>query len=145
MKITRLFEKNPRSIITIGPRQTIRDALKIMNEKRIGALMVVDDDKVAGIMTERDILTNIHKMQSYKEDKYVADIMTPRGKFIEGDASSDLQAVMQIMTDRKVRHLPIFNNGMMIGMVSIGDVIKALLEAADEENQLLKDYIGGSY
>ncbi len=145
MKITSMFKDNPRPVITINPNATAKDALKLLNEYRIGALMVVRGSDVVGIMTERDILKNIHKMQCFKEDTLVEEIMTPKGTFVQGKASNDLQAVMQIMTDKKVRHLPIFDGDEMIGLVSIGDVIKALLDAAKDENQLLKEYISGAY
>ena len=145
MKITNLLAKKPEDIIRIQSSQTLKEALEVMNQRRIGALMVEKDGKIVGIMTERDILRNIHKLQCFKDNMIVADIMTPKGTFIEGDASSDLQTVMQTMTDKKVRHLPIFDGGKMVGLVSIGDVIKSLLEAANDENQLLKGYIAGTY
>ncbi len=145
MKITNLLAKKPEDIIRIQSSQTLKEALEVMNQRRIGALMVEKDGKIVGIMTERDILRNIHKLQCFKDNMIVADIMMPKGTFIEGDASSDLQTVMQTMTDKKVRHLPIFDGGKMVGLVSIGDVIKSLLEATNDENQLLKGYIAGTY
>ncbi len=145
MKIKRLLMEQPKEVISIQKNDTIKNALGVMNQKRIGALMVKDGEKIVGIMTERDILRNIHKLQCFREDEKVESIMTPSGTFVQGDASDDMQKVMQTMTERKVRHLPIFDGEEMIGLVSIGDVIHSLLQAAEHENNLLKEYISNPY
>lgn len=141
MKLGRLSQKKGGDVATIHSADTFSSALKAMNDRKIGSLMVLDDDdKVAGILTERDLITHIDKL---KEDAVVADIMTPRSKLTIAKPDDVLEVAMKFFTEKRIRHLPVMDGETLVGMVSIGDAVKELLDAAEEENRHLKDYILG--
>ena len=145
MKVKYILADKGTHVYSIHPDKTVSDALKILNEEHIGALIVLDHEQnIEGIISERDIL---HKYADVgclpAQDALVKDIMTPKEKLIIGHASDDLAYVMSIMTENRIRHLPIVNEaGKLIAIISIGDVVKRLLKYAEHEKKLLLDYIG---
>ncbi len=141
MKLGRLSQKKGGDVATIKTTDTFNVALNAMNERKIGSLVVLDaDGKVAGILTERDLITHIDKM---KENCPVSDIMTVRGKLIIAKPDDVLEYAMSVFTENRIRHLPVMDGEKLFGIVSIGDTVKELLDAAEEENRHLKDYILG--
>lgn len=141
MKLGRLSQKKGGDVATIHTSDTFTSALKAMNDRKIGSLMVVDDkEKVAGILTERDLISHIEK---HLDDVAIVDIMTPRAKMIIAKPDDVLEVAMKIFTEKRIRHLPVMDGETLVGMVSIGDTVKELLDAAEEENRHLKDYILG--
>ena len=141
MKLGRLSQKKGVDVATIKGTDTFTSALKIMNDRKIGSLMVMDDaGKVEGILTERDLISHIEK---YENDAPVSEIMTPRSTLVTAKPDDVLEYAMTIFTEKRVRHLPVMDGEKLIGIVSIGDTVKELLDAAEEENRHLKDYILG--
>ena len=130
-----------RKIISINENDTIYDAIKLLSENKIGALPVVNNQKkLCGIVSERDI---IHAISENKEIKlslsHINSIMT--SKVITCNKDTESNVLMKIMTTNKIRHIPILEKNLLIGIVSIGDVVKRLLEKFNIENEELKSWL----
>jgi CBS domain-containing protein len=129
-------------VVTIGPGETVQRAVEVLNERRIGALVVRDGaGAVIGILTERDIMRGLQAQGGRIDSLAVSDLMSK--DLVCGLPEDDLDYVMSRMTENRFRHLPITSGDRLVGIISIGDVIKALKSAREYENRLLKDYIGG--
>ena len=141
MNVGDLLKKKGQDVITISTEDSFSDARDLMNKKRIGALMVLDKGRdIAGIVTERDLLS---KLEKAKDNESVERLMTPRGDLITLESEDTLQRAMSIFTEKRIRHLPVVEEKRLVGMLSIGDAVKALLDAAETENKHLKQYIMG--
>ena len=141
MHIEELLEKKGLSVETIKIEETLKSAINIMNEKHIGALIAVDDNgAVAGIISERDLLM---VCSDCDHNRTVKDQMTPRSKLVTLKKNDTLRIAMKIFTEKKIRHLPVLEGEKLIGIISIGDVVKELLEVVEEENKYLKEYVMG--
>jgi CBS domain-containing protein len=151
MKIKDILEKKGSAVRTIGPEQTVAEAVSQLCEHRIGALVVTGDGgKIVGIVSERDVLRESEEAfrrladpaRAASAPKRVKDIMTK--SLIIGLPEDTVDYVMGVMTHNRVRHLPVVAEGKLVGIVSIGDVVNASLGETTYENRLLKDYIHGA-
>ena len=144
MKVRDILKDKGTEVATIGTEETIGDAVKILVEKNIGSLLVQDEKgAIAGIITERDILKQCNQcLESLKETK-VKDMMTKN--LIVASPDDDLDYVENIMTQNRVRHLPIIFNRKLEGIISIGDLVNVVRVECKVENRYLKDYISGKY
>lgn len=122
MKISDILSKKGRQVYTIQPSQTIREAIAILNAQNIGGLIVMDEDKISGILTERDVLRFVAS-ENFDFSAPVQQIMTKN--IIIGAPQDDLQSVAHTMTEKRFRHLPVMEKGKLMGIVTIGDVLKA--------------------
>lgn len=123
MKISDILAKKGGQVFTIQPEKTIRDALQVLNENNIGGLVVVDENgKIVGILTERDVLRFV-ATENLDFSVPVQNVMTKN--IIIGAPQDDLQNVAHTMTERRFRHLPVVEKGKLMGIVTIGDVLKA--------------------
>ncbi len=123
MKISRILATKGRRVITTRPTITIREAIAAMLEHNIGALPVIDEnEQLVGIITERDIIRNLAKDEKLFSQA-VQQFMTR--KVITGVAQDDLESAANTMTERRFRHLPIMDGSVLVGIVSIGDIVKA--------------------
>jgi|TARA_B110000444_G_scaffold253673_1_gene284921 CBS domain-containing protein len=130
-----------RDIISINENKTVFDAIKIISQNKIGALPVINNQmKLSGIISERDI---IHKLSENSEMDFsnieIKSIMT--NKVITCNKNTQSDVLMTIMTNNKIRHIPIVEKNSLIGIVSIGDVVKRLLEKINLENAELKSWV----
>jgi len=143
MRIDELLEKKGLVVETIKTKEFLKTAIKVMNEKHIGALITVEDNgAVAGILSERDLLLICSDCAPDK-NRIVKDHMTPRSKLITLKMEDNLQTAMKYFTEKKIRHLPVLDGEKLTGIISIGDVVKELLEVVEEENKYLKEYVMG--
>ncbi len=145
MRIRDVLQKKGTDVYTVGPEETVPAIVDMLNERRIGALVVLAaDGEVAGIVTERDVLRNYGRCVGAGEDLpvKVADIMTT--ELIIGVPDDKIQYAMRVMTRERIRHLPILEEGRLAGIISIGDIVKATMEEIEFENRMLKDYIQGT-
>ncbi|MDC7228639.1 MAG: CBS domain-containing protein [Spirochaetales bacterium] len=141
MNLGDLLKKKGADVVTVKAKNTVETALVIMNEKHIGAVIALEEDgKMAGILSERDLLNVCHKCG---EVKYVHEIMTPRAKVKTLSPKASLQEAMKVFTDARIRHLPIMDGEKLVGIISIGDAVKAMLDAVEQENKYLNEYITG--
>jgi CBS domain-containing protein len=141
MQINELLEKKGLVVETIKTSESLITAIKSMNEKHIGALIAVDDNgDIAGILSERDLLM---VCSDCAPSQTVKDQMTPKSKLVTLKKNDTLRKAMQIFTEKKIRHLPVLEGEKLAGIISIGDVVKELLEVVEEENRYLKEYVMG--
>lgn len=125
MQISNILAKKGSDVVTVTPAQTIREALALLAGKRIGALVVVEAGKVVGLLSERDIIREAAQNEALFGQP-VSSLMTK--DVIVAHPGDDLRAVENTMTVKRFRHLPIMDHGELVGIVSIGDVVKAALE-----------------
>ena len=144
MKVKEILKGKGTEVATVGAEETLCDAVKKLVEKNIGSLLVVDEKgAIAGIITERDILKQCDKrFQSLGETK-VKDVMTK--KLIVASPDDDIDYVENVMTENRVRHLPIVSGEKLEGIISIGDLVHVQRAQCKVENRYLKAYISGDY
>jgi CBS domain-containing protein len=147
MIVADILAKKGSQVFSISPDGLVSEALHLLNKKRIGSLLVLDaEQNIKGIITERDILNMYAKAKGSVKNKKVKDIMTPAKKLIIGEKNSDLEYIMGIMTENRIRHLPIIcEKGKLAGFISIGDIIKGMIVKIEHEKKMLSDYIEGKY
>ena len=140
MKISAVLATKGMNVVTIHPEQTIREAIALLNKHNIGALVVVDAaSKPVGILSERDIVRHATKSQ----DIFAASISQVMTRdVVTGSPQDDLNAVLQTMTDRRFRHMPVVDEGKLVGIVSIGDLVKAQLNEYKGQIDTLQTQIG---
>jgi CBS domain-containing protein len=145
-RVSDLLKSKAKQLWTILPEASILDALKLMAEKEIGALMVIDKkDKVVGIITERDYARKIALKGKKSLDTRVKEIMTPSDKMYTVKPDTPVEDCMVLMTGKHIRHVPVFDGGKFVGLISIGDVVKSTISQKDMLIDHLSDYIGGKY
>ena len=133
--------KAVQSIFTISPNATVLEAIKIMADMGVGALVVTEDEKVVGIFSERDYTRKIALMERTSESTLVSDIMT--SKVISVSLNHTVEECLQLMTDRHLRHLPVLDQEKLVGFISIGDLVKAAMEDQRILIEQLQQYISG--
>jgi len=136
-----LKSKPEQTVYTITPAASVFDAVKLMAEKSIGALVVMDGEKVVGIITERDYARKIVLMARSSKETPVRDIMTSAIMYVRPDQTSE--ECMVLMTENRLRHLPVMDSGKLIGLVSIGDLVKDVISEQKFIIQQLEHYITG--
>ena len=133
--------KAEQDIFTISPEATVLEAIKIMADKGIGALVVAEGEKVVGILSERDYTRKVTLMERSSYSTTVAEIMT--SKVLTVSLNNTVEECLQLMTDRHLRHLPVLDNEKLVGFISIGDLVKATMEDQKNLIEQLKQYISG--
>ena len=128
-------------VLTVSPGATVMEAVDKMNRNRIGALVVMDAELVAGIFTERDVLQRVVGSQRNPRDMFVMEVMT--SDVLCCDPDDNMDDVATVMQQRRVRHLPVCESGGLIGMISIGDVNACHASNQDAHISFLNDYIYG--
>jgi CBS domain-containing protein len=141
-----ILKTKTKEVWSILPYATVFDALKLMGEKKIGALMVIDDKgKVAGIISERDYARKVILKGKASKDTKVEEIMTPASEMFAVKPENSVEECMILMTGKHVRHLPVFEKDKFIGVVSIGDVVKSIISEQEALIEHLSGYIAGKY
>ncbi len=143
MKISEVIKKKGDHVVTVHPSTTVADMLGILNEHRIGALVVSEDDgaTVKGIASERDVVRALHERGVGVMQEEVRMIMT--SEVWTCTAEDELQVLAVSMTEHRVRHLPVVEDGKLIAIVSIGDVVKNRLDELETERDGLVQYVQG--
>jgi CBS domain-containing protein len=142
MKIVQhLMEAKGSEVWSVAPEDSVYEAIRLMAEKEIGALLVMDGDRLAGILSERDYARSvILKGRSSRETK-VSEIMTR--EVVTGRLDHRIEVCLARMTERRIRHLPIVEDGQVKGMVSMGDLVKAIIAEQQATIEQLEQYITG--
>ncbi len=135
-----LNQKTPR-LITVTPNHTVFDALNVMMTYNVSAVLIVDNNELKGIFTERDYARKIILHGKSSKESQIVDIMTPDPITVTPDDPID--DCMQLMTERHIRHLPVKDKGKLIGMISIGDLVKFVIEDQKQTIKNLEGYING--
>jgi CBS domain-containing protein len=140
MKISSILSTKGDFVATVSPDSTVSHLLALLAEHKIGAVVVCDDDrKVVGIVSERDVARAAHSHGAAALDQPVSRIMTALVVTCEPDA--DTAELMGLMTERRVRHIPVMADGELVGIVSIGDIVKSRLAELETERDALQAYI----
>src|SRR6476469_8438595 len=140
MRIRDILRRKGGTVATVRPEATVRELLATLAEHNIGAAVVSPDGaSIAGIVSERDIARRLHEHGAGLLDRPVSEIMTVEVRTCRPDAMvADLR---QTMTDHRIRHLPVVEDGRLAGIVSIGDVVKSAIDVLESEREHLVDYI----
>ena len=139
MTINRLIEGRDPSVISCTTATSVAEAVRLLAERRIGALPVYDDGELAGIFSERDVIYQLHTAGPAMLERTVGEVMTAPPITVE-PATPVLDA-LGLMTRRRIRHLPVVENGQVIGFVSIGDLVKYRIERIEAEAEAMRSYI----
>jgi len=137
--VRQLLDRKGRQVFSIAPGTAVLDAIRTMAERHVGALLVMEGEKLSGIVSERDYARKVILMGRSSADTPVRDIMT--ATVITVQPETPVEKCMQIMTERRVRHLPVIENGRVVGMVSIGDLVKAVIAEQQQQIEQLESYI----
>ena len=141
-KVADILLRKGSSIISVSPNTSVLEALKIMSKQNIGSIMVIDNGRFVGLMTERDYSRKVVLQGKSSTDTRVQDIMLSD---LPRVTPNDLiEYCMQLMSDKNIRYLPVFENNLVIGIVSINDVVKETIIAQQETITHLKDYLHSS-
>ena len=139
MKVSDILKAKGSNVYTVNPEITVYEALKIMGEKNIGALLVMEEKNVKGIISERDYARKIILQGKSSSDTPVNEIMTE--KVITVMPEDDIEKCMELMSGRKIRHLPVIKDGNVLGIISITDVVTAIIEVQKNTISQLESYI----
>ena len=137
--VAQLLGQKPKGIFSVAPDAPVLEAIRAMAEHAVGALLVMQGEKLAGIISERDYARKVILMGRSSSDTPVSQIMT--AQVITVEPSQSTQQCMQIMTDRRVRHLPVVQGERVLGMLSIGDLVRAVLAEQAQTIEQLENYI----
>jgi len=141
--VAQVLKSKPEQVVyTIEASDSVYNAIRLMAEKQIGALLVTDGPAIAGIVTERDYARKIVLMDRSSKTTPVRDIMSPHVRFVEPQQTTF--DCMALMTERRMRHLPVMDDGKLVGMVSIGDLVKEIIAEQKFTIEQLEHYITGS-
>lgn len=144
MKVNDILAVKGRRVVTIGASTSIFDAMLVFAANRIGSLLVIDkNENILGIICARDVL--MATINNYENIKSVSIDKIMSTDLIVGRKDDDLDYVRAVMTKNRIRHLPIFDNKRIIGLISMGDVVNAQVEEKDVELRYYKDYISDKY
>ncbi|WP_372902971.1 CBS domain-containing protein [Rhodohalobacter sp.] len=143
MTVKDILNRKGSTVYSVHPHETVYDTIKKMADLNIGALLVLDDGKVQGIISERDYRNKVILKGRTSASTPVKDIMVKQVFCV--NSSDSINLCMQLMTEKKIRHLPVLNNGDLAGIISIGDVVKSVIEDQKIEINSLRNYIAGSY
>lgn len=144
MTIDQILNDKGREIISIKADSSLSDAARILDEKRIGAVVALGEDgEIVGVLSERDIVRNVARNGEAALKIQVGDAMTRDVITIE--SATKVDDAMQLMTDRRVRHLPVLRQDRLIGVVSIGDLVKWKIAETEAEAEAMKSYLSAQY
>ncbi|HUF74997.1 MAG TPA: CBS domain-containing protein [Longimicrobiales bacterium] len=141
MKMTEILRTKGHDVVTIAETCSVLEAIGVLVRHNIGALVVTDRERPTGIFTERDVLRLAARSPNALSTIQVAGVMTRDP--VTAAPEDELHAIMGVMTERKIRHLPVVEQGELVGIVSIGDLLNACRSVAEEENSHLRQYIQG--
>lgn len=138
-----LLDKKGRAVWWIAPDSSVYHAIAMMSERQVGALLVMEDGALAGIVSERDYMRKVILQGRLSKATAVAEIMTTPVVTVPPDAT--VGECMRVMTEHRIRHLPVTRAGTVVGVVSIGDMVKAIISEQEEEIQQLYQFIAAGY
>ena len=142
-KIGSLLGQKGNEVVSIAPEATVYDAIALMAQKGIGAVRVMREGQIAGILSERDYTRRVILMGRASKETRVEEIMT--ADVLTADPEMTVEQAMRIMTERRIRHLPVTEGGRLVGIISQGDLVKWTITAQEETIGHLANYISGTY
>ena len=142
MRVHDILDSKGRTVVTIDSGATVDAVVRELSARKIGFLIVTDQNgSIVGVLSERDVVQRCLAQHRSSSATTAAEIMTHRSQLVTANEEDEVGAIMSMMTQRKVRHLPVFKGENVTGLISIGDVIKFILEEKNEEIRALTDYV----
>ncbi len=138
-KIEEILQEKGKTVYSVGPDATMMDALKIMAANKVGAVLVVENNKIRGIFSERDCVQNLANLTECSLETPITEFMTTPVYYITPDQTLD--DCMSVMTNKRLRHLPVLENEELVGIISIGDVVKVILSEREERIKDLENFL----
>jgi CBS domain-containing protein len=139
ISVRQLLDRKGREVFSIDPGAAVLDAVRMMADRHVGALLVMQGDNLTGIISERDYARKVILLGRSSADTPVRDIMSAPVLTVQPETT--VEKCMQIMTEQRVRHLPVAEGGRIVGMVSIGDLVKAVIAEQQQQIEQLESYI----
>ena len=139
--VRNLLQKKGNAVFSVTPDSSVYDALEYLEEKNLGCLVVLENETLIGVFTERDYARKVILKGRSSKETFIRDIMSSKPIFVDCDTSID--DCMELMTDKFIRHLPVLENGKMVGLVSIGDIVKYIIDEKNFIIENLEHYITG--
>ena len=140
--VSQFLEKKGHDVWWVAPETTVFDALQLMANKKVGALLVLEEDSLVGVFSERDYARKVILKGKSSKDTPVRDIMSTKIVCVAPNQSTE--ECMSLMTEKRVRHLPVMDGENLIGIISIGDVVKAVIADREDVIEQLEHYITGT-
>ncbi len=137
--VSQLLQDKGGSVLSVTPESTVFDALKLMAEKNVGALLVMSGEKLHGILSERDYARKVILLGKSSHELEVSEIMSD--EVVTVTPKQTVDDCLALMTGRRIRHLPVLDNGKVVGVLSIGDLVKAVIALQQQTIQELESYI----
>jgi len=142
MNVSQILRGKGAEVVTIGGAAGVGELARVITERRVGAAVVVEEGKMVGIVSERDVVRGLAAHGVGLSSMRVADLMTR--EVVSCRPEDEVQPLMATMTARRIRHLPVLIDGRLVGIVSIGDLVKSRLDEVDSEASALREYIGAA-
>jgi len=139
--VTQLLRGKGHEVLSVSPEASVFEALKVMAEKNVGALLVVEGERLVGVFSERDYARKVILKGKASKEIPVREIMTSHILYVRPEQT--IEECMALMTDKRVRHLPVLEDERLVGVISIGDVVKAIIAEQDFMIEQLQNYITG--
>ncbi|WP_407169750.1 CBS domain-containing protein [Bradyrhizobium sp. ORS 111] len=139
MTVRSILDAKGHQIVSVEPGAKLAAAIKLLGERKIGAVLVMDQDRVEGILSERDIVRVLGQRGAAVLDEPVSAVMTK--KVVSCRETDTVSGIMEMMTTGKFRHLPVLEGGKVVGLISIGDIVKRRVQEYEHEQEALRDYI----
>ena len=139
--VTQLLRGKGHEVLPVSPEASVFEALKVMAEKNVGALLVVEGERLVGVFSERDYARKVILKGKASKEIPVREIMTSHILYVRPEQT--IEECMALMTDKRVRHLPVLEDERLVGVISIGDVVKAIIAEQDFMIEQLQNYITG--
>jgi CBS domain-containing protein len=139
MRIADVLRGKGTQVATAGPTTTVVELLGLLAQYNVGALPVVDEDRLIGIVSERDVVRHLHDRGPDILGSQVTDVMV--AEVVSCTPDDEATTLARIMTDRRIRHIPVCRDGVLCGIVSIGDLVKARIDQLEQEREQLASYI----
>lgn len=143
MKLKDIVKAKGSTVFSIDPDKSVKDAIDMLVRYNVGSLLVLENARPVGIFTERDTLRAVAKDPTSLEGIRIGDVMST--ELIIGDLEDEVEDAMQVMTEKRIRHLPVMTEERLAGLVSIGDLVKSQYEEKSVTVRYLKDYITGNH
>ena len=137
--VRQLLQAKSGALVTVSPTSTVREALELMAAREVGAVLVVQDEQLVGLMSERDYARKVILKGKASHETSVNEIMTERVAYVEPDRT--VPECLALMSDKRIRHLPVLDQGRLVGIVSIGDLVKATIDEQEFIIRQLENYI----
>lgn len=139
MTVNQILSTKGKNVYSVRSTTTVYEALKVMGEKNIGAILIMDGDDLKGILSERDYARKIVLKDKSSKETYVHEIM--ESNIFSVKLSNNIEDCMELMSTKRIRHLPVLEDGTVVGIISISDVVKAIIEIQKDTINHLNSYI----